>query len=642
MEVIRHAATVAHSAHQVAWVKAAVESVCAQVVAARAAAATPQPHQHDWVREDDRIIAEPPKAMMSMFKWVPAMIGQAIEDPEPVVRREGEAAALRQALSRAGSVGEVAEVVKEHLVPMTERLFNEVSALAAGEVVPHTHEFGVGPDAVQSLNFPFSVAIGLPVPQGSPSLPERAGSADKPVGLLVALDGDTGPAMPKDLRSLVCGMPANPGLLWCWETTKGLSVAISHTPMPEHCHYLRSGIRSAPAGQDGHLSCTFVRSGNLSVGAHHVPVSGPSPEQICKERQAQLWCKTTEAAVTAAPRCGSCFRNPVEWDTWVDLSASRVLKYVMTKRTPDPPGAEVMASLTGTARYHDPDGRLLEAAQDRISLVWLGHAACLLRINGITVLTDPVFTEKPSPTTLVGPRRLQPLCLEHGVDSLPNIDIVLISHDHHDHCSKDTLKAVVDMHLARKRTPPLFLAGLGLDTWLSKKLTSAEHECRVVGLDWYARHEIRMGEGRSLCVTFTPAQHWGGRYQIDKDERLWGSFALEAPEGRGKVFFAGDTGYCPEFKHIGAKFGGFDLALIPIGACSPREVMKYQHVDAYDAAQLHIDLKAKRSVAIHWGTWILSNEPVHYPKNSLEEAKTAMAAESFTCENLGAVLVIDT
>lgn len=336
------------------------------------------------------------------------------------------------------------------------------------------------------------------------------------------------------------------------------------------------------------------------------------PVEIIKTR-ASLWNEPAPEQPSEVRRIGKKFLNP--WATWKSLSFSRMLRYVATKNTPNPPSPEQMVLLTGNARYEDTAGHQLCATDGTadISFVWLGHAACLVRVNGITILTDPVFTEKCSPVSFIGPSRLQPLCF--GERSLPHIDIVLVSHDHHDHCCPSSIKELFEA----QDVPPVFIAGLGMAPCIKSRLGSVGATASIHELDWYQSSTIGLSGARTLDVTFTPAQHWAGRYLTDRDTRLWGSFIIAAG-GKSKVFFAGDTGYCAEFKLLGDRYGPIDLALIPIGACAPREVMMYQHIDPYDAVQVHKDLRAKQSFGIHWGTWILSNEPVAYPKEALTEA----------------------
>ncbi len=194
---------------------------------------------------------------------------------------------------------------------------------------------------------------------------------------------------------------------------------------------------------------------------------------------------------------------------------------------------------------------------------------------------------------------------------LPRIDLVVISHNHYDHCDAPTLQALN----AQTGGPPLFLVPLGLKAWAAELGIS-----NVVEMDWWQTHHID-----SVDVVMTPVQHWSGRSLTDRLHTLWGGWALFAPDAH--LFFAGDTGYSPDFADIAkrfasrqADFGGFDIALIPIGAYAPRWFMKDQHVDSDEAVRIHRDLRAKRSLGIHWGTSELTDEPLDEPPRALAQA----------------------
>jgi N-acyl-phosphatidylethanolamine-hydrolysing phospholipase D len=211
-----------------------------------------------------------------------------------------------------------------------------------------------------------------------------------------------------------------------------------------------------------------------------------------------------------------------------------------------------------------------------------------------------------------GPQRQQPPGIE--LRDLPRIDIVLLSHNHYDHCDVDSLR-----RLNRQvGGPPLFIVPLGLKAWMAGLQIS-----NVIELDWWQSHRTAQ-----LEVIFTPTQHGSGRGLMDRNRTLWGGFAVIAPDLH--LFFAGDTGYSKDFAEISRRLadrqkdGGFDLALLPIGAYEPRWFMAEQHVDPVEALRIHIDLRAKRSMGIHWGTFELSDEALDKPPADLALARRTM------------------
>lgn len=235
-------------------------------------------------------------------------------------------------------------------------------------------------------------------------------------------------------------------------------------------------------------------------------------------------------------------------------------------------------------------------------LTWIGHATNLLQIDGVNVLTDPHFGERASPFSFTGPTRKVPLPV--ALAELPRIDVVVISHNHYDHLDVGTIEALA----GQAGGPPLFLVPLGVELWFED--LDIEN---VRAMDWWESIALR-----SLSIHFVPVHHWSARGLGDRNETLWGGWVLKSPDT--SVFFAGDSGYSRDFAEIGARFGGFDLALIPIGAYEPRWFMKEQHVNPEEAVQVHWDLKARRSVGIHWGSFELTDEALDQPIIDLARA----------------------
>jgi N-acyl-phosphatidylethanolamine-hydrolysing phospholipase D len=258
------------------------------------------------------------------------------------------------------------------------------------------------------------------------------------------------------------------------------------------------------------------------------------------------------------------------------------------------------------------------AAAMEPAVTWIGHATVLAQFGGLNVLTDPIFSERASPFGFVGPKRAQPPGL--SLAQLPRIDVVLISHNHYDHLDDASVRALN----AQAGGAPLFVVPLGLKAWLAERgITNA------VELDWWQSHRIA---GHELEVVLTPVQHWSGRSLGDRMETLWGGYAVFAPDLH--LYFSGDTGYSKDFVDTRERFaarqtaelgGGFDIALIAVGAYEPRWFMASQHVNPAEAVQVHLDLGAKQSLGVHWGTFELTDESLDEPPRALAEARRAQA-----------------
>src|SRR4030095_3338600 len=213
------------------------------------------------------------------------------------------------------------------------------------------------------------------------------------------------------------------------------------------------------------------------------------------------------------------------------------------------------------------------------SVTWIGHATVLLRMAGLTVLTDPQFSERASPLSFAGPKRVVPPV--PALNELPHIDAGVVSHNHYDHLDLDSVVRLA----GQPGGPPTFFVPLGLKEWVERRGIE-----EVVELGWWDRRDFRGVE-----IHFVPVQHWSRRTLTDENRTLWGGWVLRHPEL--SFFFAGDTGYSKDFADIGARFGSFDLAAIPIGAYEPRWFMKIMHMNPAEAAQAHKDVHARQSPA---------------------------------------------
>ena len=248
------------------------------------------------------------------------------------------------------------------------------------------------------------------------------------------------------------------------------------------------------------------------------------------------------------------------------------------------------------------------------AITWVGHATMLVQANGLNVLTDPVFSDRASPVQFAGPKRAQPPGL--ALSQLPPIDVVLISHNHYDHLDKNTALALAN----KAPAATLFIVPLGVKDWFTD--LGITH---VKELDWWDSVVVKGVE-----FNFTPVQHWSARELGDRSQTLWGGWAVFGADTHW--YFSGDTGYSQDFIDTQKRFadrqtpsqgGGFDIALLAVGAYEPRWFMKGQHINPAEAVQIHQDLKAKRSVGVHWGTFALTDEPLDQPPRDLAAARLA-------------------
>jgi N-acyl-phosphatidylethanolamine-hydrolysing phospholipase D len=270
------------------------------------------------------------------------------------------------------------------------------------------------------------------------------------------------------------------------------------------------------------------------------------------------------------------------------------------------------------------------------AITWVGHASMLVQAGGLNVLTDPVFSQRASPVQFIGPKRAQPPGL--ALADLPRVDVVLLSHNHYDHLDTDSVQAIA-ARSAAAGLPTLFLVPLGMKSWFASRGIT-----HVVEMDWWDRQVYRGVE-----FNFTPVQHWSARSLGDRSQTLWGGYAVFAPDLHW--YFSGDTGYSKDFEDTRARFadrqglgqgGGFDLALIAVGAYEPRWFMSGQHVNPAEAVQIHRDLGAKRSVGVHWGTFELTDESLDQPPRDLAQARTAQGLkdEDFSLMAIGETRVL--
>ncbi|MGE0009201.1 MAG: MBL fold metallo-hydrolase [Candidatus Babeliales bacterium] len=254
---------------------------------------------------------------------------------------------------------------------------------------------------------------------------------------------------------------------------------------------------------------------------------------------------------------------------------------------------------------------------DQPVITWIGHATFLIQIGGINILTDPLFS---SPSLLF--RRILPPGI--ALKKLPKPDVLLISHNHPDHMSASCLRAL-------KKRQPRVLVPLKLGNWFSSRGYKAVHEH-----DWWQSYSIpSRQEGEPITFTFLPSWHWSQRNLFDRNKTLWGSWLLTFKDH--SIYFAGDTSYAGHFKEISEHFPNIHTALLPIGPCEPKRWMEHVHMSAQHTVQAFKDLKAKRMIPMHWGTFHFGVDHFATPLEHLQEAwqKAGLALEHLIIAKVG-------
>lgn len=264
----------------------------------------------------------------------------------------------------------------------------------------------------------------------------------------------------------------------------------------------------------------------------------------------------------------------------------------------------------------DPLGEVVpEPNEPNIQVTYINHATTLVNINGLNVLTDPIYSERASPVSWAGPKRVRKPGIE--LEDLPHIDVIVISHNHYDHLDVFTLKQIA----AQQKEQPLVLAGLG-NGLLFKQIGLTNYQ----DLQW-----DQTLSHKGVNFTFVECRHRSGRGISDQMKTLWGSFVIKAPQG--SVYFAGDTAYSPHLKKHGEQYGPFDLSILPIGAYEPRWFMHRVHMNPAEAVQAHLDLRSEQSLSIHFGVFQLTYEGIDTPEQELEialESQNVEASEFWT------------
>ncbi|KAK6582346.1 hypothetical protein PZA11_004754 [Diplocarpon coronariae] len=400
--------------------------------------------------------------------------------------------------------------------------------------------------------------------------------------------------------------------------------------------FFRSLLRRRPIYAQRTVSRTMSSTGGITAALYACSMSPPSATGAVPE---------DSTAKAHHLKDGRGFTNP--WPSWREMNGLEIGAAMAWRR------------ITGTLKFPDttpPTVTVTEptflpsrTAATSLRATWLGHACYYVEYpSGLRVLFDPVFEERCSPFSWLGPRRYTPVPCH--IKDMPVVDLVVISHSHYDHLSHET---VLQLH---KQHPEVrFLVGLGLKKWFRESGIDNVEE-----LDWWESVDVTLSPDAEEKISLTsaaeptkpangsitarvsclPCQHTSARTAFDKGHTLWASWAVES--GGKNVWFGGDTGYravpelpegeddygekysdlpyCPAFKQIGELRGPFDLGLIPIGAYDPRYIMSPMHANPFDSVNIFLDTKCKRAMGIHWGTWVLTTEDVLEPPVLLKQA----------------------
>ncbi|MEJ6604152.1 MAG: MBL fold metallo-hydrolase [Opitutaceae bacterium] len=290
---------------------------------------------------------------------------------------------------------------------------------------------------------------------------------------------------------------------------------------------------------------------------------------------------------------GFRFFNP---GTHVDRSLRDILKWKRT--SPVTPWPKTVAI--------DPPPVPTTPLDGTVSATWINHATVLIQSRHANILTDPLFSDRTSPVQWAGPKRVHPPAV--ALKDLPQIHVILLSHDHYDHCDSESLR-----YFAKLPHPPIVVTPLGNGSLL-KRFGFPEE--RIIELDWWEAHEFSHG----FHVRASPARHWSNRLSGRRNRRLWSGFYLQV--GGRTVYYTGDTAWDDYmFEELRERCGEPDLAIIPIGAYEPRWFMAAQHCNPAEAVRIHQTVGASKSIGVHWGAFQLTDEGRDAPLHALEAAR---------------------
>lgn len=259
-----------------------------------------------------------------------------------------------------------------------------------------------------------------------------------------------------------------------------------------------------------------------------------------------------------------------------------------------------------------------------VRITFINHSTFLIQVDGVNILTDPVWSKRVSPFSWIGPRRMAPAGIRFG--DLPRIDVVLLTHNHYDHLDIATMRMVFGAH------HPTIVVPLGVKPFLDKHYVSGALE-----VDWWQTLEVR-----DISIQAVPAQHFSGRGMLDRDATLWCGYVIKTSEGN--IYFAGDTGYNKDmFGAIASKSGPFKICMLPIGAYKPEWFMSPIHISPEGAVRMHLDLGSPVTIAMHYGTFPLADEGREEPVEDLQIAmrKHGLTDDQFIVLNAGEAKVFE-
>lgn len=256
-----------------------------------------------------------------------------------------------------------------------------------------------------------------------------------------------------------------------------------------------------------------------------------------------------------------------------------------------------------------PGLKPVDQVKSGITVTFINHSTFLIQTAGLNILTDPVWSERVSPFSWSGPKRQRRPGIKF--EDLPKIDIILLSHNHYDHLDLPTLKSLSRIH------NPRIVTSLGISAYLKRHGMQ-----NSVDMDWW--DELALDE--IVRVQSVPAQHFSARGTVDRNKTLWCGFVIK--QKTGNIYFAGDTAYNSKtFKEIGQRCSPIALSLIPIGAYQPIWFMSPVHCSPAEAVKIHQEVQSKKSIATHFGTFMLGDES---PQDAVRDLKSALTSEKIS------------
>ena len=293
-----------------------------------------------------------------------------------------------------------------------------------------------------------------------------------------------------------------------------------------------------------------------------------------------------------------------------DKSFGDMLKWIRSDVVPEITKIEISS-----------DWEEINLSEDDNYAIWIGHSTFLIKKNGVTILTDPIFSKRASPFRNIGPKRLIPPAIP--LNKIPKIDVVTVSHNHYDHLDIRSLKKISKNH-----PDAIFLVPAGDEKLLQRKRIK-----NVYNFNWWESIEHK-----EFVFTFTPVQHWSKRSLFDRNKSLWGGWYIKNKDY--SIYHAGDTGYSKDFIDTRLKLGAPKYAFIPIGAYDPEWFMAESHVNPEDAVKIMLDLEAEKAFGMHWATFTLTDEDTIEPKERLKKAVDENGSIDFKSVSPGDVIYL--